>query len=84
MSGRRSRKKGARTERSIVNALQVSGMAAVRVPLSGAAGGRFAGDVILPLLGRDLRVEVKARADGFRELYSWLTGPDVLIVKADR
>jgi hypothetical protein len=84
MSGRRSRSKGARTERSIVNALQVSGIAAVRVPLSGAAGGRFAGDIVLPLLGRDLRIEVKARADGFRELYSWLTERDLLIVKADR
>ena len=44
MSGRRSRSKGARTERRIVNALQANGMAAVRVPLSGAVGGRFAGD----------------------------------------
>ena len=43
MSGRRSRSKGVRTERSIVNALKVSGIAAVRVPLSGAVGGRFAG-----------------------------------------
>jgi hypothetical protein len=43
MSGRRSRSKGARTERSIVNALQANGIAAVRVPLSGAVGGRFAG-----------------------------------------
>ena len=33
MSGRRSRRKGARTERGIVNALQASGIAAVRVPL---------------------------------------------------
>ena len=31
-----------------------------------------------------LCVEVKARSDGFRTLYSWLTGRDVLIVKADR
>jgi hypothetical protein len=31
-------------------------------------GYRFAGDIVLPLLGRDLSVEVKARADGFREL----------------
>ena len=54
------------------------------MPLSGAVGGRFAGDIILPLMGRDLCVEVKARADGFRELYSWLDGRDVLIVKADR
>jgi Holliday junction resolvase len=84
MSGCHSRSKGARTERSIVNALKASGFAAVRVPLSGAVGGRFAGDVVLPLLGRDLCVEVKARADGFRELYGWLDGRDVLIVKADR
>ena len=84
MSGRRSRSKGARTERSIVNALRASGIAAVRVPLSGAVGGRFAGDIVLPLVGRDLCVEVKARADGFRKLYCWLAERDVLIVKADR
>jgi hypothetical protein len=56
----------------------------VRVPLSGAVGGRFAGDIALPLMGRDLCVEVKARADGFRELYCWLKERDVLVVKADR
>ena len=84
MSGRRSRSKGARTERSIVNALRASGIAAVRVPLSGAVGGRFAGDIVLPLMGRDLCVEVKARAEGFRKLYCWLVEREVLIVKADR
>ena len=62
MSGRRSRDKGGRVERSIVRAL----------------------DVVLPLLGRDLCLEVKARADGFREMYGWLEDRDVLIVKADR
>jgi Holliday junction resolvase len=84
MSGRRSRSKGARTERSIAKALQASGIAAVRVPLSGAVGGRFSGDIVLPLMGRDLCVEVKARAAGFRKLYSWLADRDLLIVKADR
>ena len=84
MSGRRFRHKGARTERSIVNALKANGIAAARVPLSGAVGGRFTGDIVLPLMGRDLCVEVKARADGFRELYIWLNQRDVLIVKADR
>jgi hypothetical protein len=39
---------------------------------------------VVLLLGRELFVEVKARADGFRELYSWLNQRDVLIVKADR
>jgi hypothetical protein len=67
-----------------VRFLQAHGLAAARVPLSGAVGGRFGGDLSVPLLGRDLCIEVKARADGFRELYSWLTARDVLIVKADR
>jgi hypothetical protein len=83
MSARCSRSKGARTERSIVNALKASGIAAAHVPLSGAVGGRFAGDIVLPLMGHDLCVEVKARAGGFRELYGWLDGCDLLIVKAD-
>jgi hypothetical protein len=76
--------KGARTQRGIVNALKAGGIAAVRVPLSGAVGGRFAGDIALPLMGCDLCVEVKARADGFPEFYRWLDRRDVLILKADR
>ena len=84
VSGRRSRDKGARVERAIVHALKAGGFAAERVPLSGAAGGRYSGDIVLPLLGRDLCLEAKARADGFRELYGWIADRDVLIVKADR
>ena len=83
MSGRRSRDKGARVERAIVHALKAGGFAAERVPLSGAAGGLYSGDIVLPLMGRDLCLEAKARADGFRELYGWLDQRDVLIVKAD-
>jgi hypothetical protein len=77
MSGRRSRSKDARTERSITKALKANRVAAVRIPLSGSVGGRFAGDIVLQLMGRDLCVELKDRADGFRNR-------DVLIVKADR
>ena len=44
MSGRRSR-------RSI--ALQANGMAAVRVPLSGAVGTRFAGGSATPCFGKE-------------------------------
>jgi Holliday junction resolvase len=84
MSGRRSRDKGARGERHLVHLLQAAGFAAERVPLSGAAGGRYCGDVSVPLLGVDRTVEVKVRANGFRELYRWLDGADMLIVKADR
>jgi len=34
--------------------------------------------------GRMLNIEVKCRADGFRELYDRLNGCDALIVKSDR
>jgi Holliday junction resolvase len=73
-----------RAERQLVHLLQTAGFAAERVPLSGAARGRFCGDVSVPLLGRDLRCEVKARACGFAQLYTWLADHDVLVVKADR
>jgi Holliday junction resolvase len=82
--GRASRQKGNRTERAIVRLLQERGFAAERVPLSGAARGSFGGDVSVPLLGIDRRVEVKVREDGFRELYKWLNGADLLIIRADR
>jgi Holliday junction resolvase len=82
--GRASRQKGNRAERALIHYLQDRGFAAERVPLSGAARGRFAGDLSVPVLGRDRRVEVKVRANGFRELYSWLGDRDLLIVRADR
>jgi Holliday junction resolvase len=82
--GRASRQKGNRLERALVHALQDAGFGAERVPLSGAARGRFGGDLSVPLLGIDRRVEVKARANGFRRLYDWLGDHDFLIVRADR
>jgi hypothetical protein len=82
--GRASRDKGNRLERALVHALQDVGFAAERVPLSGAARGRFGGDLSVPLLGTDRRVEVKCRGNGFRQLYDWLDGADFLIVRADR
>src|SRR5262245_29699096 len=48
--GPASRDKGNRAERAIVRLLQERGFAAERVPLSGAARGRFNGDVSIPLL----------------------------------
>jgi Holliday junction resolvase len=84
MSGRKSRDKGNRAERLLVRILQAHGLAAERIPLSGAAGGRFSGDVSVPLLGVDRRVEVKVRGHGFGQLYRWLDGADILVVRADR
>jgi Holliday junction resolvase len=82
--GRASRDKGNRLERAIVRLLQDHGLAAERVPLSGAAGGSYLGDLTVPVIGRDLVVEAKARANGFSRLYAWLEDRDLLIIKADR
>ena len=82
--GRASRDKGNRAERAIVKFLQDRGFAAERVPLSGSAGGSYLGDLTVPILNVDRVVEVKCRADGFRELYRWLVDRDILIVRADR
>jgi hypothetical protein len=82
--GRASRQKGNRTERAIVRLLQERGFAAERVPLSGAARGRFGGDISVPALDRDLRGEAKCRGNGFNRLYDWLGDRDFLVIRADR
>lgn len=72
--GRAKRDKGARAERALAKLL-----GGERVPLSGAAGGAYAGDV----MAMGLRWEAKVRGDGFKQLYSWLEGGDALAVKTD-
>jgi len=56
---------------------------AERAPLSGAAGGLFAGDPVVDGLGR---AEVKARASGagFVLLERWLADHDALFLRRDR
>lgn len=98
--GRRSRDKGARAEREIVNLLRDKGIEARRVPLSGAARG-FPDDVIVTTRKRQVwnpaglstrittkkdeeRFEVKARADGFKLLYRWIDDSYGLFLHADR
>jgi hypothetical protein len=80
--GMKSRRKGASFEREVVAFHRNLGLAAERIPLSGAAKGSFAGDLRLG----PWTVECKRRADGFRELYSWLAhdNADLLVLRADR
>lgn len=73
--GKSQRDKGLRSEREFAKLIKGE-----RVPLSGAAGGSYTGDVI----GMGLTFECKVRADGFKQLYSWLGTNDALAVKADR
>ncbi len=73
--GKSQRDKGLRSEREFAKLI-----GGERVPLSGAAGGSYTGDVI----AHGLRYECKVRGDGFRQLYEWLGTNDALAVKADR
>ncbi len=82
--GKASRDKGAREERAIVNAFQDAGIAAERVPLSGAAGGSYVGDVSIPIMGADWVFEAKVRADGFAQIYDWLGSHQGLFIRRDR
>lgn len=81
---RASRDKGNRNERTIVHLFQEHGIGAERIPLSGAAGGSFAGDVTIPIVGVDRVFEAKVRGTGFSRLYTWLADHYGLFVKADR
>jgi hypothetical protein len=78
------RRKGRELENRAATELARIFPGAIRVPLSGAAPG-YAGDVKVPGFGL---VECKWRADGFRQLYGWLSdygnAHAALVVKADR
>lgn len=82
--GKASRDKGRRHELSVVKTFQNAGFAAERVPLSGAAGGSYTGDVSTAWLGSDKVLECKKRATGFRQIYDWLSEHDALVIGADR
>ena len=81
--GKMQRNKGARVENELVHAHIDDGIPCQRVPLSGAAGGSFGGDLVIA--GR-FRAEVKARAsgEGFTTLERWLGENDVLLLKRNR
>jgi len=79
-----SRDKGLRVERLMIGLLADHHIEAERVPLSGAAGGSFSGDI---LIEGELLAEVKARKDGtgFALIYRWLgEDNDMLLLKQDR
>jgi Holliday junction resolvase len=80
MSGRRSRDKGARAERHLVHLLQGAGFAAEKISRMYKRGP----DLSVPLLGIDRLVEVKSRGTGFNQLYRWLDGANLLIIRANR
>ena len=77
--GKKSRDKGARIERDVVNILKDAGRTAKRTaPLQNYQKNNE------PDIESDgKRIEVKARKDGFKQIYQWLGDNDWLILKAD-
>ena len=78
MSGKKSRDKGYRGERNLVKLLNEAGIEARRIPLSGATWMK--GDLVIV----NMKAEVKVRKEGFKRIYDWLSGNDLLFLKADR
>lgn len=83
MSGKPSRDKGARRERELVAWLIKYGIPAHRVPLSGAQRG-YPDDVIAGFPSGEVRIEVKARSQGFKRIYGWLADCGAVAFKGDR
>jgi Holliday junction resolvase len=79
----RSKEKGSRFERQIVDTAKSFGLDAYRVPLSGSAVG-FKDDIEIRLPDRSWNLEAKKRANGFKQIYDWLGDADGLVIAADR
>jgi hypothetical protein len=85
--GRRSRDKGNRVERELVELHRALGIHAERYPLSGASRFRGSGhDIDIYIYGRDeapLVAESKARKNGagFTTLEKWLGDYDLLVLR---
>ena len=83
--GKKSRDKGARFEREIVESARVHGLECGRVPLSGALPDHPGDVALIDAHGDRWLIEAKKRADGFRQIYGWLDAEaDMLVIGADR
>lgn len=77
-----SKQKGDRFEREIVHLLQEHGIAAEKVPLSGAVkGGSFEADINCPVRGVDRKLEAKRRRDRWKTVYGFLGSNYGLVIR---
>ncbi len=80
-----SKRKGSGFELEVVKRLQDQGIAAEKVPLSGAVkGGSFEADINCPVRGIDRKLECKRRARAFGTLYGWMGSNYALVVRDDK
>ena len=78
--GAMSRRKGARIELSVLHALQDAGIDCEKLSRMYLKTH----DLRLPMLGRDAKMEVKCRANGFKTIYEWIKPVELLVLRADR
>lgn len=78
-----SKRKGNRIEREIVDLHRDIGVNCSRVPLSGAAGGDYSGDIRIANLGIG-EVKSRSQGQGFKTLEGWLGNNDALFLRRDR
>lgn len=80
-----SKIKGSGFEREVVAILQEHGIAAEKIPLSGAIkGGSFEGDIACPVRGIDRKLECKRRAQSFGTLYGFIGTNYAVVVRDNR
>ena len=84
--GKSQRDKGARVERKVVKLFDMLKISCQKMPLSGAAGGMFKGDMQFNIEGWIGTAEIKARAnaEGWKTIIDWLGDNDMLVLMQDR
>jgi|SRR6516162_8988982 len=78
-----SKRKGGEFEREVVNFLQEQGIAAWKVPLSGAMEG-YKSDIDCPVKGTNKKLECKRRKRAFATIYKMLGDSYGLCIRDDR
>ncbi len=80
-----SKRKGSGFELEVVKFLQEQGIAAEKVPLSGAVkGGSFEADINCPVRGVDRKLECKRRAQAFSTLYGFIGSNYAVVIRDNR
>lgn len=82
MTGK-SKLKGDRFERWVVNKAREFQIKAERVLLGAQANRSFIADVTMTVMGAMTRWECKWDGDGFKSLYKWINGNHGVFIKAD-
>lgn len=84
MGGSSAKRKGSAFEREVVALLQSHGIAAEKVPLSGAVkGGKFEADIDCPVRGVDRKLECKRWKGGFKTINKFMQGNYALVTRDD-